>query len=592
MRALGRTFQGLRMFASFRDELTPHRGRLIQVALGSLLLTAINLAKPWPLKWIIDEALIPKGEPSRSPESVLWMGAGAAALIVGLAALLEYWSALRLAEVGHGVTRNLRLRIFAHVTRLSSSFHSAHKTGDLLMRLMGDVPVLRAMLVESPVELATRLLLVIGTIGMLLFYSVSLTLIVCGVLPVLFLVTSWSSRRLTITIRKQRRKEGALADFLHESMAANEVIRTLGRGDHIVHGFARDNRRSARAGLKATRLAARMSASVESLLGIAMAVALFAGGHAVLRGSLSAGELVAFLSYIRSLLKPVRSASRHAERIAKGTASGERVLAILDTEPAVVSLPNAPHAPEHPTELSFHDVRFAYEPGGTEALAGIGLSFRRGQLVALAGASGAGKSTLARLAVRLDDPLAGEVRLDGLALRELDLNSVRERVGLTLQEPVLFGETIRSNLLLGKPTASDAELAAALAASGAAKFVDALPDGIDTLLGASGTGLSGGQRRRLSLARTLLRNAPILIIDEPFAGLDAESARRVSDCLQGLATDRIVIIIAHDFLHLERFYLVVLLDRGKVVGDGRHSDLWSGSAVYRRVVRAVAGGAA
>lgn len=592
MKSFRRTFQGLGMIASFRDEIMPYRGRLIRVGLGSLLLTAINLAKPWPLKWILDEALIPGSSPSYSPAFVLWTGAGAAAAIVGSAVLIEYWRALRMAEVGHGVTRNLRFRIFAHVTGLSSRFHSSHKTGDLLMRLMGDVPILRTMLVDSPVELATRLLLVVGTLGMLFFMAPGLTLIVCGVLPLLFLVTRWMSNKLTIAVRKQRRKEGALADFLHEALAANEVIRALGRGDHIVHSFARDNRRSTRAGLKATRLAARLSASVEGLLGLGVAVALFAGGNAVLQGRMSPGELVAFLTYIRSLLKPVRSASRHAERIAKGTASGERLRVILDEAPTVTSLPGAPAAPTHPTRLSFHGVHFAYEPGGKEALAGVTTSFRRGELVALAGASGAGKSTLARLAVRLDDPESGEVRIDGLDLTQLVLSSVRERIGLTLQEPVLFGETIRSNLLLGNPGATEEELRAALLASGADQFVEALPAGLDTLLGASGSGLSGGQRRRLSLARTLLRDAPILIIDEPFAGLDAESAQRVSDCLHILSKDRIVIVIAHDFLHLERFDRVVLLDQGRVIGDGKHTELAGDSAVYRRVVRAGAGGAA
>jgi ATP-binding cassette subfamily B protein len=590
VKRLEKTFAGLAMIGAFRDELRPHRNRLVGVGLMSLGLTAINLAKPWPLIWIIDSALVPTAPSRWSAGTVLGAGAAAAALIALSTAGLQYVRALRLAEVGHAVTRSLRHRIFAHVTHLSSRFHATHKTGDLLVRLMGDVPILRSMLVDSPVELVTRLLVVLGTLAVLFAMQPFLTLVVCGVLPLLFFTTRWFSKQLTIAVRKQRRKEGALADFLHEAIAANEVIRSLGRGEHVVHSFARDNRRSARAGLKATRLAARISASVEGMLGIGVAVALFAGGREVLHGAMTAGELVGFLSYIRSLLKPVRSASRHAERIAKGTACGERLRVILDEAPSVVSAPGAPPAPHFPERLTFHDVHFRYHESEPEALAGIRVTFEHGQLTALAGASGAGKSTLARLAVRLDDPDSGEVRLDGASIRELDLASVRECIGLTLQEPVLFGETVRVNLLLGRPDATDDEIRASLTASGAAEFVDSLEDGLDTLLGAGGSGLSGGQRRRLSLARTLLRNAPVLIIDEPFAGLDAAGAERVAASLRALAQDRIVVVIAHDFVNLERFDRVVLIDHGRLVGDGLHRELRSSSAVYRRVVRA--GGAA
>ena len=592
MSRLTRTFEGLGMMRSFRAELAPFRGRLVLVGLGSLALTALQLAKPLPLVWILDEALIPSGERRYEPGFVLWTGALAAVLVALLGALVQYWRALRLAEVGHAVTRSLRLGIFAHVTGLSSRFHARHKTGDLLVRLMGDVPILRSMLVDSPVELASRGLLILGTLVFLLVLAPGLTLVVCGVLPLLFLVTRWLSRQLTIAVRKQRRKEGQLADFMHEALAANEVIRSLGRGDHVVRGFARDNRRSARAGLKATRIAARISASVEGVLGVGVAVALLAGGSAVLDGVMTAGQLVAFLSYVRSLLKPVRSASRHAERIAKGTACGQRIREVLDEAAAVTSRPNAPPAPAQPSTLTFEGVAFRYEPDAPPALAGVSLEVRRGELLALAGASGAGKSTLARLAVRLDDPDEGRVLLDGQALDGLELGSVRERFGLTLQEPVLFGESVRSNLLLGWPEATDEELWAALAASGAADFVADLGEGLDTLLGAAGAGLSGGQRRRLSLARTLLRDAPILIIDEPFAGLDAEGAERVAATLRELATDRIVVVIAHDFLDLARYDRVVLLEHGRVVGEGAHADLCASSAVYRRVVRHHAGGAA
>lgn len=584
MKIRSRSFGSLHVGRRFRADLAPHLPRLLLVGLASLLLAGLDLLKPWPLKWIFDEALAPRGEPRLGFGVVVATGAVAAVAIALLHALVQYVRAVRLADVGHRVTRTLRHRIFSHLACLSPDFHARHKAGDLLVRLMGDVPMLRTMLVDSTVELGTRLVLILGTLTVLFALDPLLTLVLLGVLPLLFAVARWLSGRLAIAVRKQRRKEGDLADFLHEAIAASSVIQSLGRGDHVVRRFARGNRRTARASLKATRIAARISASVEGLLGLALAGALALGSLRVASGRLTAGELLVFISYVRGLLKPVRSASRHAEKIAKGTACGERVLQILETDPHVVSVAGAPPAPERPDSLRFEAVRFAYDERGN-ALDGIDVEFRRGELVALVGASGAGKSTLAMLAARLRDPDQGSVLLDGRPLRDLDLASVRDRIGLCLQETVLFGESVRENLLMGRPDASEEELWAALDASALASTVAALPDGLDGVLGAAGTGLSGGERRRLSLARTLLRDAPIVIVDEPFAGLDARAVATVAETLRALAADHIAIVIAHDPDDLDRFDRLVFLERGRIRGEGSRRALESAIPRFGEVMR-------
>jgi len=587
---LDRWFESLSVGRQFSSELRPHRARLVLVVVYSLVLISLDLLRPWPIKWIFDGALL-RVEQHYSPEFYLWSGVGLAITVALAHAGLQYVRAMSLAAVGHQVTRGLRFRLFSHLSRLSPSFHARHKSGDLLMRLMGDAPLVRTMLVDSSVELLTRSFLIVGTLGVLLFLDPLLTLVLLITLPILGLAVRWLSRSLAVAVRKQRRKEGALADFLHEAIAGTRVIQSLGREQHVVQRFARNNRRDARAGLKATRLSARLSALVESSLGVALTGALALGSLRVLSGDLTPGELLVFLSYVRSLLKPIRAASRHATKIAKGTACGHRLLEVLGQGASVKSKPGAPLAPLAPELLAFRNVSYSYD-GEKLALDGFSAEFRRGERVAVVGSSGAGKSTAAALAVRLFDPDRGVVELDGEAITGLDLESVRERFALCLQETVLFGESIRENLLLGKPDATDEELRAVCAEVGASRFIDELESGLDTQLGTAGVGLSGGQRKQLALARALLRDASILVVDEPFAGLDKWSVYKLDDCLKDFARDRTVIAIAHDLDDLDSFDRILLIDDGRVVASGTHTELTAGSSLYRDVVRAAPRGLA
>ncbi|HED64665.1 MAG TPA: ABC transporter ATP-binding protein [Planctomycetes bacterium] len=588
MKGTGEIAHTLHVAREFREDLVPHRSRLALVGGLSLLVTLLDLLKPWPLRWIVDGALAPGGAASAHPTRTIVLGALAAVAIVSLRAGLGYVREIELAQVGHRFTRALRHRIFAHLSKLSPRFHARHKSGDLLVRLTGDVPMVSTMMVDSAIELATRGVLVLGTVAVMFAVDPLLTTAILATLPVVLLVVRWISGKIRIAVRKQRRKAGDLADYLHEAIAASETIQSLGSSDHVVRRFARNNRRTERAGLKAKRLTVRMGATVESLLGVAMAGVLLLGSLRVQSGDLQLGELLVFLSYVRSVLKPLRSFSKHADRIAKGTACGERIQTILHEQPEIASEPGAPPAPAHPRALEFRHVSFAYERG-SRALVRFDATFRRGELAALVGRSGAGKSTAVALAARLFDPDEGRVLLDGEPLPSFDLDSLRSRVGLCLQRTVLFGESIRENLLLARPDASEAELHASLAEAGASEFIAELTDGIDTELGSLGAGLSGGQVARIALARTLLRGAPILLVDEPFAGLDREAAGHVADTLRRLARERIVVVIAHDLERLDEYDRIVFLDAGRKVAEGRHEHLLDVEPLYRRVVRTTAG---
>jgi ATP-binding cassette subfamily B protein len=577
----------VRIARRFSGELRESRGRMIWIAVGSLLLAGADILRPWPVSWIIDGALTDTGAPftgDLTTKQIIWIG-GLAVLVIAVAkALLQYARDLGVAQVGHLTTRRLRHRIFAHLSKLSPAFHAKHKSGDLLMRLMGDVPMVTTMMVDSAVELGTRAVLAIGIVIVMFSLDPLLTLLVFTTVPVLLLTVRWLSSQIRVAVRKQRRKEGKLADYLQEALGANDVIQTLGSSDEVVREFARGNRRNERAGLKAKRIAARLAASVESLLGLALAMVLLLGSLRVLDESLTLGQLTVFLSYVRSLQKPIRSASKHAVRIAKGSACGERILALLDEQPGIENASDARLAPPKPARLAFEAVHYSY-PDGAHALRGLDVEFRAGELSAVVGASGVGKSTAALLACRLIDPDRGRVTLDGQPLRELTIESLRERIGVCLQDTRLFGASIRENLLLAQADATDEQLIECLRRAGA-DFVAQLEDGLDTMLGSDGVGLSGGQRHRLSLARTLLRDPDVLVVDEPFAGLDGEGVRHLSRTLGELSRERLVIVIAHDLHALEQYDRIVFLKDGRAHGEGRHADLLEDVPEYRAVIRA------
>jgi ABC-type multidrug transport system fused ATPase/permease subunit len=435
--------------------------------------------------------------------------------------------------------------------------------------------------------MASRVLLVLGTVTAMAWVDWRTTLVVLAVVPAFMLVLRIFSKRLTIQSRKQREKEGELADSVHESLSATPTLQALGTEEEVGHMFARQNRRSARAELKSARLSARMGGSMELLFGVCTAAALWVGSTRVAEGALSTGELLVFVAYVRSLLKPVRATSKHSERWSKGIACAERLSTILDEPIAIVSGAEAIQPAARPQTLQFLDVRFAYE-GQVEALRGFSATFQRGQLAGLFGRSGSGKSTVAALTARLYDPDAGEVLLDGVDLRKHDLRALRASSALALQENVLFGMSLRDNLLLGQAEATDDQLYAALRAAGAAEFVARLPHGLDTELGSSGTGLSGGERRRICLARTLLRPAPVLVVDEPFAGLDAVAVEIVMRTLRERSQDSIVIVIAHDLDRLDRFDTIVYIEQGVVRDAGRHHELQARCTSYRESIRSMA----
>lgn len=582
---LGTSLGLVRRFAPL---LAGHR-RPMATALGaSLAYTAASLAEPWPLKLILDHVL--PGKPLATGIAGLdaWVAGGptrllglSAAVILVLAALrgsCYYQRNVHASRVGHALVTDVRRQLFAHMQRLSLRFHHQHATGDLLTRLTGDIALLRELMVASIVTLLSEGIILVGYVAVMLVMAWELALVSLVAMPVIFVLLTVYSGRIRAAARKQRRAESKLAARAHEVLAGIHVVQAFAREDAEDAAMGKLAKRSLKSSLTTTRLEAGLNRSVELAIAAATAVAMWFGVRQVLAGELTAGDLVVFVAYMKGFYRPLRRISQVAERGSKAGTCIERVTEVLDRLPEVPD--GREPAPALRGAIHFDGVDFGYA-ADQPVLRGIDLRLEPGQTVALVGPSGAGKTTLLSLIPRFFDPAAGAVRVDGHDLRRFTLRSLREQVALVPQDGMLFAGTIRDNIAYGRPGATDAEIEAAARAAGIHAHIASLPGGYDAAVGERGVTLSGGQRQRLAIARALVRDAPIVLLDEPTTGLDAEAEAQVLAAMDRLLAGRTAVVIAHRLATVRRADRIVVLEGGRVVGDGTHDDLMAGCPLYR-----------
>lgn len=566
-----------RLFVRMGPHLRPWRGRLALAGVAMIGVALAEIARPWPLKVVFDGLLIPQAEPDPVTAWLIErLGAGDGLLAAAAAALLVFAilggaagfaQAYLIAAVGQKVVAAIRLDLYRHVQRLSHSFHDSASSGDIIARLTGDVRMMRDLLIDAVVFFAARILVVAATVAVMLWMDWRLTIAALAILPALWLVTRRFGALIKGAARKQRRKEGKIAVVMTEGISAINVVKGFAREAYEEERFSRQNASSAEAGVRATRLAAHMDRITQVLLALGTAVVLWYGVTRVRAGAISPGDLLVFTAYLASLYKPVRKMAAMTARVAKASASGERLLEILELVPEVTDAPNAEAAPRLRGEIEFADIRFAYADGAP-VLQGASLSISPGETVALVGESGAGKSSLAKLLMRFYDPAVGEVRIDGRDIREFTIDSLRGNIAVVLQETVLFAATVSENIAYGRDGATEEEIVAAARAAGADGFIRALPLGYHTVLGERGETLSGGQRQRVAIARAMLRDAPILILDEPLTGLDRATAKSLVAELKQAAQGRATLLIAHDPLSLELADRICRLEAGRIEPAG------------------------
>jgi len=547
---------------------------------------AFRVLEPWPLAFILDHVLVPSVGSSvsattggLSPLTILALCAAGVVVIAGMRAASTYVRRVGFALAGSRVLTQCRGELFAHLQRLSLSYHSKKRTGDLVTRVIGDIGQLKEVAITAMMPMMAHIVTLVVMLGVMVAMNWQLALVGLAIVPMFLLATKRLGGRIRKIARVQRQRKGEMGATAAEVLGSIKTVQSLSLEEIHQQAFAARNKSDLREGVRAKRLSARLIGITDVLIAVAAAVVLFLGGRLVLGGALSVGELWVFLAYLKTAFRPMKNMAKYSGRIAKAAASAERIIEVLDTTPEIMDRPGAIDVPANLAEIRFDDVEFGYRSQQV-ALCGLSLSAARGQVIVLAGPSGAGKSTVANLLLRLYDPRRGRILIDGHDLRDYTVQTLRGRIAVVPQESVLFAVTIRDNIAYGAPGASDEQVVAAAEIARAHEFIEAMPEGYDTTVGERGETLSEGQRQRIAIARAAIREAPILILDEPTSSLDNENTRLVRDALRDLSRDRISFIIAHDLSTVHDDNLVFYLDRGNVVEQGTHAELLVAGGPY------------
>jgi ATP-binding cassette subfamily B protein len=541
----------------------------------------LRLLEPWPLKFLFDRFFDAgsgwtvtdiRGLESLNTVGVLTLLALSVVVITGLRSAASYLNTVGLALAGNRVLTEVRREVYHHLLRLSLSYHTQARNGDLITRITGDIGRLQEVAVTAILPLLVNSLTVVGMLGLMFWMNWQLTLMAVVTFPLVSLSMVRLTGRIRVVAREQRRREGAMAATAAESLGAIKVVQAFSLEKTLEHAFSHQNRKSFQEGVRGKRLAARLERSVDVLIAFSTAMALWYGAWLVLRDELTPGDLIVFMSYLKGAFRPMRDLAKYTGRIAKATAAGERVLDVLDTTPEIRDLPNAVRAPAFQGSVRFQDVSFAYDPRHP-VLQDTSFKVQAGQRVALVGPSGSGKSTLVSLLLRLYDPTQGRILIDGRDIQTYTLASLRAQISVVLQESVLFAATVRDNIAYGSPHATPEEIETAARLANAHDFIQALPQGYDTVLGERGATLSGGQRQRIAIARAAVRRAPVVILDEPATGLDGENEWEVKEALERLTEGCTTFLIAHDLVTAQHADMILYIEGGRILERGTHAEL-------------------
>ena len=575
---------------TIRELLRPHKKELALGILAAIGDGVANLLGPVPLKVVLDNVLKSKAA-TGWPTSliveffgddklvILKVAACAIVLIAIFGALCTYAEKLLTTSVGQWVMHDLRQKLYFQMQRMSLAYHDQKSTGDLISTVTSDIGSIQTFITSALLDALIDVLTLAGMVGVMFYINWRFTLIALSVVPMLALVVFKYTREIKKASREVRKKEGEIVSTIQEVLSSMRVVKAFAREDYEVHRLEEESLENVEIALRARGLKARLSPMVEVIVAVGTALVLWFGSRMVLDGSLSPGSLVLFIWYLGKMYKPMQDLSKMTDSYSKAAIGYERIREIMDMDGEIKDLPGARRITNLKGTIEFDHVDFGYDPQ-SPILEDLSLKIEAGQLAALVGPTGAGKTTIISLIPRFYDPLSGAVKIDGVDIRRFQQRSLREHISVVLQETVLFQGTIWQNIAYGKPKASRAEIMKAAELANASEFIEKMPKGYDTMVGERGVSLSGGQRQRIAIARAVIRNTPILILDEPSSGLDAESEKLVFEALDRLMKGKTSIVIAHRLSTIRSADVIFVVKDGKVVESGDHEKLAASGGLY------------
>jgi ATP-binding cassette subfamily B protein len=567
---------------------------LVLAVLGTLGVTATDLLRPWPLKLIFDYVLLGKPLPTylSSFEGIfggervplLAMMAVAIVLIALLSGAFTYLQVYITSRIGNELVHTLRSVLFAHLQRLSLSFHNKSRSGEHMTKIVSDTNTLKDVFAESALTTGSNLLTFFGMFAIMFFLDWQLTLVVLFTFPLLLGLLFYRYRTAKNSSTRQRKREALIATRINEVMTTIPLVQAFGREGHEQERFEAESTEHLEESMRNARIEAAATRTVVVIGALGTAAVVLFGALQVLAGRMTPGDLLIFTSYTQSMYRPVRNLARLSNKYSKASVSAERIGEILEVEPEITDAPDAIEAFNLKGEVVFDGVSFDYGDG-KDVLEDVSFAVRPGQRAALLGASGAGKSTLVSLILRLYESQKGAIYIDGVDIKDYKRKSLRRQIAIVLQDSVLFGTSIRENIAYGRLDATMEDIVAAARAANAHDFIVELEDGYETVIGERGATLSGGQRQRIAIARAIIRDARILILDEPMTGLDIESEAKIQEALDRLMAGKTCFLITHDLRAVTEADPVLFLKEGKIVQRGTHADLMSRSTYYRQLHR-------
>jgi ABC-type multidrug transport system fused ATPase/permease subunit len=580
--------------------LRPYRAWLVVVFAAMLVETVMSIAAPWPLKIIIDNVVGQHPLPgfltwlrdfSFSEHTLALAGAAAMGVVViaALGAIAGYIDNYYTESIAQYVANDLRHRLYHHLQRLSLRYYDTHQIGNMLSTITSDVGTIQSFASTALLSILVDSLTILGMVGVMLYLNFDFALVAVGVTPFLLMFVTRFKKAVKKATHEVRQRQSDIVGVLQQGLESVRTVEAFGRQETEEKRLDEASMESVRAALKARRVKSLLSPIVAVTVSLCVGFVLWRGAGLILQNAMTIGALTVFLSYLSKFFKPVQDLATMTNVIAQASVGMERIQAILDADAIIPQKPGARDPGTLRGEIVFEHVAFAYDPA-SPVLRDINLRIQPGQRVGICGPTGGGKSTVLSLIPRFYDPTLGRVLIDGADVTDYTLDLLRAQIGFVLQDTVLFAGTVRDNIAYGRLDATLEEIIAAAKMANAHDFISQMPHGYDSAIGERGLTLSGGQRQRIGIARAVVRNSPILILDEPTAALDTESEKVVMEALERLMKGRTVITIAHRLSTIRDADKIVVLKGGLVAEEGTHDELVQRNELYAELYRIQAGG--